>query len=216
MKKVSGHAEIVFLYPAMVVMACFIVGIHAECLGMGGTPVPTATVIDEETGKPIEGAVALAIWREHSYTKRAWWEGGTDVVVRIEEAVSDSEGKIFIDGFWNWHFYEDRYPHLTIYKPGYVCWDQGNVYIDEFHGPKRTDFDEDHRIARMRKWPEGFSFVGHERFIGNVTFGDYTKAPKHLFRDAFYHEIPFTVKEENERNEKKKDMEEEKKRGKMQ
>ena len=207
MEKVSSHAGIVILYPVMVVMMCFIVGIHTECLGMGGAPVPAATVIDEETGKPIEGAVALAIWREHSYTKRAWWEGGTDIVVRIEEAVSDSEGKIFIDGFWTWHFYEDRYPHLTIYKPGYVCWDQGNVYIDEFHGPKRTDFDEDHRIVRMRKWPDGFSFVGHKTFVYGVTQGDYNNASKRLFKHAFDYEVPFAVKENTERDKKRKEME---------
>ncbi len=208
MKKVSSHAGIVILYPAIVVMTFFIVGIHTECLGMGGTTEPTVTVIDEETGKPIEGAVALAIWREHSYTKRAWWEGGTDVVIRIEEAVSGSEGKIFIDGFWNWHFYEDRYPHLTIYKPGYVCWDQGNVYIDEFHGPKRTDFDEDHRIARMRKWPEGFSFVGHNSFVNFVTQNDYTDAPKKLFLKAYDYERPFRIKENTEIDKKRKEMKE--------
>lgn len=195
MKKNSHQPERGSLYGAMVILTWFIVGTHAGCFGMESTPSPTATVIDEETGKPIEGAVAIAIWREHSFTKRAWWEGGTDVVVRIEEAVSDRNGNIFIDGFWDWHFYEDRYPHLTIYKPGYVCWDQGNIYIDEFHGPRRTDFDKDHRIARMRKWPEGFSFVGHEKFVSNVTFSDYTRAPQQLFNKAFDYETSFRVKE---------------------
>jgi hypothetical protein len=211
-KKGFFHPKRAGLFVKSVVIVCFVAGIHGECLGFGGDPAPTATVVDDKTGRPIEGAVALAIWRKHSSTARAWWEGGTDVVVRIEEVVSDLNGNIFIDGFWNRHLFKNNYPHLTIYKPGYVCWDQGNVYIDESNAPERTDFDKDHRTARMRKWPEGFSFVGHETFVYGVTFGDYNKAPKHLFREAFHYEIPFAVNENNERDKKRKEMEGENKR----
>ncbi len=216
MKKVSSHPGIVILYLAIVVLTCFIVGIHAECLGMGGTPVSTATLIDEETGKPIEGAVALAIWRKTSSTEGAWFEGGKFEVLRIVEEVSDSNGNIYISGFWNWHLENERYPHLTIYKRGYVCWDQGSIYIDELHRIKRTDFDKGHRIVRMRKWPEGFSFIGHERFVNSVTFGDHSEAPKRLFNKEFHNEIPFASKERDERNQKRKEMDEEQKRRDMQ
>ena len=98
-----------------------------ESLGMGGHKEPTAIVVDDETGKPIEGAVALAIWRKHTTKETAWFEGGMLVPVRIEEVVSDKGGNIYIDGFWGWHLFENRYSRLMVYKPGYVCWDQHNL-----------------------------------------------------------------------------------------
>lgn len=197
-----------FIYA--VILICLFPCIRGECFRFWNGSAPTATVIDDETEQPIEGAVAIAIWREHSSTMRAWWEGGTDAVVRIEEVVTDLSGNIYIDGFWNWHFLESRYPHLTIYKPGYVCWDQGNIYVSEFNTPERTDFDKDHRIARMKKWPEGFSFIGHETFIGVVTCDDYTKAPKQIFYKAYDYEVPFRVNERTERDKNRKEMEKDK------
>ena len=71
-------------------------------IGMGTAQEPTAIVLDDETGKPIEGAVAIAIWRKHSIKEAAWFEGGKMVPVRIEEVISDKEGKIYIDDFWDW------------------------------------------------------------------------------------------------------------------
>jgi len=178
-----------------VVLSCFLLVPQDECFSMQTSQAPTVTVIDDKTGQPIEGAVAIAIWRKHSFTKRAWWEGGTMVVVRIEEAISDRKGNIYIDDFWDWHLFDDRYPHLTIYKPGYVCWDQRNIYINEFSSPERTDFDKEHRIARLKKWPEGFSFNAHSSFVNSCTYGDFTQASQHLFSRAFDFETPLRVNE---------------------
>ena len=189
----------------LILISLFIIQLMGT-FAMGSNPVPTVTVIDEETGEPVEGAVAIAIWRKHSF-KSAWFEGGTMVVVKIEEALSDTNGNIYIDDFWDWHLIEDRYPRLTIYKQGYVCWDQRNIYIDERHGPRRTDFNEQNRIAKMRKWPEGFSFVGHYSFVGAVTQDDYTEASIQLFNNAFNYETPFRVKERDEIDKKRKEME---------
>lgn len=174
---------------------------------MGSNDEPTAIVIDDETGEPIEGAVAIAIWRKHSIKEVAWFEGGMMIPVRIEEVVSDKEGKIYIDGFWGWHLNENRYPRLTIYKPGYVCWDQKIIYINEFKSEKRKDFDKGHRIARMKKWPEEFSFNGHWSFMDSVTMGDSSEASEKLFRKAFDYETPSRVierakKREIEKNKK--------------
>lgn len=183
-------------------MVCLLIGVQDQVLAMSRNPVPTVTVVDAETGEPIEGAVAIAIWRKHSIKERAWWEGGTMVVVKIEEAVSDKDGNIYIDGFWGWYIAKNRYPRLTIYKPGYVCWDQINLY----EGGLRTDFDQDHRIARMEKWPEGFSFVQHESFVYYCTSGEYSEAPNQLFNDTFRYENPFFIKEMTEIDKKKKEM----------
>ena len=187
------------------VAVCLLASFQGCAAVMGRSPVPAVTVVDAETGEPIEGAVAIAIWRKHSIRERAWWEGGTMVVVKIEEAVSDRDGNIYIDGFWGWYIAKNRYPRLTIYKFGYVCWDQNNI----FRGGVRTDFDKDHRIARMEKWPEDFSFIRHESFIQNVTTIDYHQAPKTLFRDAIQRELPFIVGERYKKSMERKRKEEE-------
>ena len=193
-------------------MVCLLIGVQDQVLAMSRNPVPTVTVVDAESGEPIEGAVAIAIWRKHSIKMRAWWEGGTMVVVKIKEAVSDEDGNIYIDGFWGWYIARNRYPRLTIYKPGYVCWDQINLY----EGGLRTDFDKDHRIARMEKWPEGFSFVQHESFVRGCTLGDIYDTPKLFFKTAFDYEKPFRIKESTESSRKKKEAKEKKKREDMQ
>jgi hypothetical protein len=199
-----------------IAISCFLLMHPGDCHAMGSNPVPTVTVIDEETGKPIEGAVAIAIWRKPSWTKGGLFEGGGYDVTKIEEVVSDSDGNIYISGFWSWHLFGYD-PTLNIYKPDYVCWDDKAIYIDAHHIPLRTDFDKKHRIARMVKWPDEFSFIGHQTFVGNVTRGDDAEAPKKLFRKAFRYETPFYVKEENERDKKRKEeMEEQKKRREMQ
>ncbi len=204
MGKIWGGSAGVVLFGAAAFFVCLFGAASSECFDFREDPSPAATVIDDETGRPIEGAVALAVWRKHSSTARAWWEGGTDVVVRIEEAVSDKDGNIFIEDFWNRHLFESGYPHLTVYKFGYVCWDQGQIYLDALHTLKRTDFNKDNRIARMKKWPEGFSFNSHESFVYGVTQGAYNESSKHLFRDAFHHEIPLSSKERDQEYQKKK------------
>lgn len=165
-----------------------------DSFSMGSMKVPTVTVVDEETGQPIEGVVAIAIWRKHSILQRAFWEGGAMVVAKMEEAVSDKDGNIFIDGFWGWYSMPYRYPRLTIYKPGYICWDQVNIFKDG----KRTDFDEEHRIARIAKWKEGLSYVDHDGFVGYCTNDDYLKAPQRLFNKALEYETPFRIRERDQ------------------
>jgi hypothetical protein len=178
-------AEVILLSGLML---CGIVAAAVDCFAMGSHKEPTVIVVDAETGAPIEGAVAIAIWRKHSSTKRAWWEGGTMVVVRVDEAVSDEQGRIYIDGFWDWHLSKGRYPRLTIYKPEYICWDQKNIHIPGHKDEQRTDFDKKHRIARLKKWPDNFSFIRHRRFVNSVTSDDAHDAPQQLFLNVIDYE----------------------------
>ena len=119
------------------------------------------------------------------------------IPVRVEEAVSDQEGKIYFDDFWDWHLFENRYPTLTIYKPKYVCWDQ--KYIFPFR-KKRTDFNKDNRVVKMEKWKEGSSYGDHWMFSDSVTQGDTSMAEERLFEKAFNYEQPFRLRERNEKN----------------
>lgn len=166
---------------------------------------PTAIVVDDETGKPIEGAVALAIWRGYKddCTFVQGIEGGCWGFKKAEEALSDKEGNVYIKDFWKttkgpgkWGSAYD--PRLTVYKFGYICWDQKEIFAPNYKGTKRTDFDKKHRIVRLKKWQVGFSFLEHASFENGITNGDATLSTAPLFTKAFQTEGP-SIAEELER-----------------
>ena len=172
---------------------------QAFCIG--SNKEPTAIVVDADTGEPIEGAVAIAIWRK-DLGNYSWFEGGVEEPVRIEEVLSDKDGKIYIDDFLGWHFAKGHYPRLTVYKFGYVCWDQKKIFNTPGY---RNDFDNEHRVVRMKKWPEGFSFNKHESFVSAVTgYGDLHDARKKIFPEAFQKETSYRVQERNRRDKMRK------------
>ncbi|MDM8536585.1 hypothetical protein QUF70_07525 [Desulfobacterales bacterium HSG17] len=155
-----------------------------------GAGNPTAIVIDDETGKPVQGAVAIAVWAKYESTM---FEGPIIEARKIEEAVSDKEGKIFIKGFWTLDPFHQS-PRMTIYKPGYVCWDQKQIFTNP-GSINREDFDRKQRVAGMVKYSENFSYVEHYNFIRQCTHSFYSEANKLLFRKAFKYEVPFWKKE---------------------
>jgi hypothetical protein len=168
------------------------------CNAADSSKKPTATIVDDETGNPIEGAVAIAIWRKHSMTAGAWFEGGAEVPSRIVETVSDKDGNIYVPDFWNWHMSWRRYPRLTVYKPGgYLCWDQKYIYISAFKWEERKDFSKESNIIRMKKWPKDIKFSSHDIFIDTCTSNDYRDAENKLFLKAIEYETPFCIKEDN-------------------
>jgi hypothetical protein len=172
------------------------------CSSRDKTPEgPTATVIDDETGKPIEGAVAIAIWRDYKGVSVVnALHGGGPKFKKAEEVVSDKEGNIFIPDFWKTtkgkggtgSVYD---PRLTIYKFGYVCWDQQEIFHPNNRWGERKDFNRDNRIVRLKKWPEDMSFDKHSGFINNVTSGNISDAPNQLFNKATDAEDPWIIKE---------------------
>ncbi len=163
---------------------------------------PTAIVIDDETGKPIEGAVAIAIWRDDKKDCNfiQGLHGGCFGFKKAEEVVSDKEGKIYIPDFWKTthkkggtgNIYD---PRLTIYKFGYVCWDQQRIFHPKSSWEDRKDFNRDSRIVRLKKWPEDMSFHKHLSFIGDCLGGNYSGSITPLFMKAFRAEDPYYSKE---------------------
>ena len=147
---------------------------------------PTAIVVDSVTGEPIEGAVALAIWRKYTSKRTPFWEGGNYENVRVEEAVSDKNGHIYIDGFWDWF----SKPHLTVYKFGYVCWDQFGFYHKT---GTRKDFKSRKRVVKLEKWPDDFSYARHSMYINSVTKN--YRPPGSLFEEEYQKEVPLVLKE---------------------
>jgi hypothetical protein len=150
---------------------------------------PTGTVIDEETGKPVEGAVAICIWRRGEFSLNGLFEGGFEVVSKIVETTSDKDGNFYIPGYWGLNIFST--PNLNVYKFGYVLWDSNSIFMDG----ERTDFNKDNRIVKLQKWPKDFSFVDHNSYIGSCTKLEYLKARDKLFQKAKSQESPYFDKE---------------------
>ena len=174
---------------------------------------PTAIVLDAETGKPIEGAVALAQW--HS-TTAGGIEGPSESLSKAQEVFSDKDGKVFIKGYWGVNIFL-KSPRLTIYKPGYVIWDSREI-CPTFE--KREDFDEKHRKARLLKfdaeapkWVEKYPKESGPRSMQKLFYngcydsGIIRKYSRSEIRidDIFYnYELPLIDKEELERRAKER------------
>ncbi len=118
----------------------------------------TGTVVDSETGEPIDGAVVLVEWTVTkgfglTYTKS----------YKVIEAITDKEGKVTVSGVFN--PFVNRPPHIVAYKKGYVAWN------NEFIFPtweKRKDFKyRDGAIIKLERFKEEFSCPDHVSFIGS-------------------------------------------------
>lgn len=131
----------------------------------------SGTVVDAETGKPIEGAFVLAQW-----TKTKGLPGQTyHEVYKIVEAESDKNGSFAIEGTYN--PLVDP-PDIVVYKAGYVAW--RNDYV--FPGwRKRTDFKfKKGMTIQLEKFREGYSREEHSDFIDHGIIGaDLNLTPKY-------------------------------------
>lgn len=80
----------------------------------------SGTVIDAETGKPIDGTIVVGLWRLSEFPGEGF--GGYSKVSMVK---TDKDGKFTIP-FWvtfkPWKFYmylHELVPEIAIYKPGY-------------------------------------------------------------------------------------------------
>lgn len=147
------------------VLSCAL-AVYALLVYSTGYPTISGTIVDAETGQPVEGAVALCVW---TYT--------TGMIERIHriakvtEGTSDSQGRVKIRGTWN--IFVDP-AELTIYKRGYVAWNNEGLFVPASEYRKhhmslmRSDFQwKNGFVAKMEKWKDGYSLEEHESFISN-------------------------------------------------
>jgi hypothetical protein len=131
------------------------------------------TVVDAETGKPIEGAIVLVGW---SRTYNVIGFSGTDLV-KVKEAVSDKDGKVRVPGIIS---YAVNPPYITVYKKGYVAWSNEYIFPD---WEERTDFKWDSgHVFKLEKFRPEYTHADHVSFISSVTQGDYTDNFKNAIR----------------------------------
>ena len=120
----------------------------------------TGTVVDDETGNPIEGAVVLVEW-----TKTKGLPGMTHTEpYKVIEVVSDKNGKVTLasvpDPLVN-------PPRMTVYKKGYVAWN--NEYIFP-NWENRKDFMwNEGLVIKLAPFKNEYSRTNHVYFLHTVT-----------------------------------------------
>lgn len=136
----------------------------------------TGSVVDAETGQPIEGAVILIEWTTIkglpglSHTESS----------KVIEAVTDKDGKFSVSGFINPLM---QYPHMTVYKKGYVAWNNKYIFPDY---KKRADFKwENGYVFRLERFKPEYSFIEHESFIDGAAYLFMETEKKNLFIKAY-------------------------------
>jgi len=122
----------------------------------------TATIVDAETGEPIEGAIALAQWMKTRYHPM---NGFTSYLIKAKETTSNKKGKIYISGFWSLLPFTGK-PHLTVYKPGYALWNSEKDVIPVKNPPSKgfNRFTKVVRLVRFEKAAEDWKNIAYSEF----------------------------------------------------
>jgi hypothetical protein len=136
----------------------------------------TGTVVDSETGEPIEGAVVLVEW-----TKTKGVPGMTHTEsYKVIEAVTDKEGKATVSGVFNPMV---NPPDITIYKMGYVAWNNKFIFPNY---EKRKDFKwQSVYVFRMERFKDNYSFIDHQSFLDGTAHLFVETEKKKLFIKAY-------------------------------
>jgi hypothetical protein len=165
------------------------------CLVMTGCGLPATTfkVLDEQTGKPIEGAVAIAYTIKYHGLPGLQYAHDNEIV----EGITDAEGMVTIPPL-------SQIPRMKVYKPGYVGWDSRYVYLGCYKGASYWDFRYERRDGfeykgqtfYLKPWknkPMDVSHYSHWKFIYmNLP----TKSKIHFKNIVDQYEIPLSDMEE--------------------
>ena len=120
----------------------------------------TGTVVDAETGKPIEGAVVLVEW-----TMTKGMPGMTHTQpYEIEEVVSKKDGTFKIKKLLNPLL---NLPRVTIYKRGYVAWN--NEYVFPTWSKRKNYKYENGMVIKLELFKKEYSRKDHVNFIIDMT-----------------------------------------------
>ncbi|WP_020411136.1 hypothetical protein [Microbulbifer variabilis] len=100
------------------------------------------TVLDADTQMPVQGAVVVARWT----VSKGWFQTYNAGAFELQEALSDSEGKVLLPGFdkrwWPWFsnsFIPARQPEIVVFKYKYVPERYLNSYDSQSSKPGLRD-----------------------------------------------------------------------------
>ena len=168
------------------------------CGWLGGCARQSITlrILDQETRKPIEGAVAIA-WYYNAYGLPGLTHHATGDVA---ERKSDADGYLTFPMFWT-----SVVPHVKVYKYRYVGWDNFYVYKGFYPGyitmareVRRKGFQYKSQDILLEPWKCKYSHISHESFLITIFPDDHQDidAFKSIFLHNFhYYEDKFLNKE---------------------
>ena len=158
-------------------------------LTTGCCPGINGTVVNAETGKPIEGAVVLVEWTK---TKGLPGMPYTESY-KVIEAVTDKEGNFRISGVYN-PFIDP--PYVTVYKKGYVAWNSRIIFPDYRN---RTDFKWGKTYTfKLEHFKPEYSYIDHTAFLSSAINSSIGK--KEMIEDAYYWEELEASKERDKKS----------------
>ena len=134
----------------------------------------TGTVVDAESGKPIEGAIVLVEW-----TMKKGIGLTHTTSYSAKEKVTDRDGRFSVNAVLNPFV---NAPDVTIYKKGYVAWNSRWIFPDRRN---RTDFIWGDNIFKLEHFKEGYSYDEHTDFIRLSINSSMNLESKKLIYDAF-------------------------------
>jgi len=147
----------------------------------------TGTVVDAETGKPIEGAVILVEW-----TKTKGFGLTHTESYKVVEVLTDKEGKATISGTFS-PFVNP--PYVTVYKKNYVAWSSRIIFPDRIN---RTDFKwKNNYVFRLEHFKAEYSYIEHTSFIRSAIASG--RGDKKVIYEAFGWERKKASKERDTR-----------------
>ena len=170
---------------------CRILAVLFTFVSTGCYASMTGTVVDSETGKPIEGAVVLVEW-----TMEKGLPGLSNTEpYKVIEVITDKEGKFEVSGVLN--PLVDP-PDITVYKKGYVAWN--NKFI--FPGyKKRKDFKWQNKyIFKLEQFKSEYSYVKHSSFISDAIHSWSASEKKDIFKKAYEWEEDEAFKERQKKD----------------
>jgi hypothetical protein len=170
----EGDRMIRFLY------VIFIFGMFV--LSSGCSAGISGTVVDAETGKPIEGAVIHADWAMRKGVPGLQYSQD----YAVAEAVTTKDGKFKVSGVMN-PFVSP--PTVVIYKKGYVAWRNDYIFPDVRH---RAGFQwKGDNVIKL----EPFKRYSHSRHLAFITIGLSINTSLRLYK-AYLWEDSLATKEE--------------------
>jgi hypothetical protein len=135
----------------------------------------TGTVVDAETGQPIEGAVVLVEWTKTKGFGLTYTES-----YKVAETLTDKEGKFVLPGCYSSSV---NAPHVTIYKKGYVAWNNEFIFPDY---KKRSDFIwQKGDMLKLEKFNPAYTHDAHIVFINTVIRSTLAYEKKRQMINAF-------------------------------
>lgn len=158
----------------------------------------TFRVVDAETQKPIEGAVAIAWWSSYRGLPGLSY-GVTDKVIERETGPDGTFKIPMIIGRL-----ARQVPRIKVYKPGYVGWDNRYIYlgcyeedITLYRYKEKEDFKYKSQDIYLVHWKDNYSFMSHFSFLNMDLPGDLHRVglSELKYEEAVRNELPLVRKE---------------------